>query len=171
MPAAETAPVITGREDVTDEVRATAAEHYERRTRELSAQGVDETVAIESAAGESILHARRLVQDAARRTAVHALITAYDGNTYQLLRDLADHLGASVAYVNRATVEAHLQRRLSELEWAAANEQFTAMDFDDHAGDHGAFRTDWIEDVLATAGVPGRGYDLCGEIREQVTRS
>jgi hypothetical protein len=32
------------------------------------------------------------------------------------------------------------------------------MAFDDHVGDAGTLRTDWIEDVLAKAGVPGRGH-------------
>lgn len=92
----------------------------------------------------------------ARRAALQAVITAYNRNAYQLLRDLADALEASLAYVDRATVEAHLERVLDDSEWSAARDRFTAMDFDDHVGDHGTFRTEWIEGVLADAGV--RGY-------------
>lgn len=59
----------------------------------------------------------------------------------------------SVAYVDRLTVEAHLERSLSDQEWAAVAEQLTPMAFDEHVGEAGTFRTDWIEDVLAKAGV------------------
>ena len=93
-----------------------------------------------------------------RSWAVEALVAAYGGDTHRLLTDLADVIGASIAYVDRATVEAHLERSLSDPEWAAVSQQFTAMAFDDHVGDAGSLRTDWIEDVLARAGIPGRGH-------------
>jgi hypothetical protein len=41
---------------------------------------------------------------------------------------------------------------------AAVTRQFRAMAFDDYIGDAGSLRTDWIEDVLAKADVPGRGH-------------
>ncbi|WP_091543141.1 hypothetical protein [Modestobacter sp. DSM 44400] len=85
-----------------------------------------------------------------------ALVAAYGGDTHRLLTDLADHLGASVAYVDRPTIEAHLERPLSDAEWLASTSQITAMAFDEHIGDAGTIRTDWIEDVLLRAGVPGR---------------
>lgn len=91
----------------------------------------------------------------ARHLALLALFGAYGGDTYRLLTDLADLLGAGVAYVDRPTVEAHLERDLSDREWTAVRDQFTAMAFDDHVGDADNLRTDWIEDVLARAGVPG----------------
>ena len=94
----------------------------------------------------------------ARRAVLQALVDSYGGDTHRLLTDLADVIGASIAYVDRPTVEAHLERPLSDREWAAAAQQFTAMAFDDHVGDAGSLRTDWIEDVLARAGVPGRGH-------------
>lgn len=84
-------------------------------------------------------------------------VDCYGGDTHRLLTDVADVLGASIAYVDRPTVEAHLERPLSDREWAATAQQFTAMAFDDHVGDAGSLRTDWIEDLLARAGVPGRG--------------
>jgi hypothetical protein len=37
------------------------------------------------------------------------------------------------------------------------------MAFDDHVGDAGRLRTDWIEEMLAKAGVPGRGYIEVGQ--------
>jgi hypothetical protein len=37
------------------------------------------------------------------------------------------------------------------------------MDFEEHVGDHATFRTDWIEAVLDTAGVPGFGYTADGQ--------
>ena len=86
------------------------------------------------------------------------LVDSYGGDTHWLLTDLADVIGASIAYVDRLTVEAHLERPLSDREWAAASQQFTAMAFDDQVGEAGSLRTDWIEDVLARAGVPGRGH-------------
>ena len=91
-----------------------------------------------------------------RPWALQALVAAYGGNTYRLLTDLAALLEASVAYVDRPTVEAHLERPLSDGEWSAVAAQFTAMAFDDHVGDAGTLRTDWIEDRLHRAGVPGR---------------
>ena len=90
------------------------------------------------------------------RRALRDLVDSYDCDTYRLLTDLADVIGASIAYVDRLTVEAHLERHLSDRDWAAAAQQFAAMDFDDHVGDAGRLRTDWIEEVLAKAGVPGQ---------------
>jgi hypothetical protein len=84
------------------------------------------------------------------------LVAAYGGDTHQLLTDLGDLLEASVAYVNRPTVEAHLERPLSDGDWSAVAAQFTAMAFDQHVGDAGTLRTDWIEDTLRRAGLPGR---------------
>ena len=90
-----------------------------------------------------------------RPWALQALIAAYGGDTHRLLTDLADQLQASVAYVDRPTVEAHLERPLSDDEWSAVAAQFTAMAFDEHVGDAGTVRTDWIDDRLHRAGVPG----------------
>jgi hypothetical protein len=97
-----------------------------------------------------------------RARAIAALIGAYDGSTYRLLTGLADRLQLSLAYIDRDTVEAHLERALSDTEWAATNDQFTALDFDEHVGDRGTFRTDWIEAVLDKARVPGYGYTADG---------
>jgi hypothetical protein len=94
--------------------------------------------------------------------AVASVIAAYHGNTYRLLVALADQLQLSLAYIDRDTVEAHVERALSDAEWSATNDQFTALDFDEHVGDHGTFRTDWIETVLEKAGVPGYGYTAEG---------
>ncbi len=103
-------------------------------------------------AADSVVPVGRVV----RSWAVEALVAAYAGDTYRLLTELADALGASVAYVDRPTVEAHLERPLSDGEWSAVTAQFTAMAFDEHVGDAGTLRTDWIEDRLHRAGVPGR---------------
>ena len=89
---------------------------------------------------------------------LQAFVDSYGGDTHRLLTDLADVIGASIAYVDRPTVEAHLERPLSDREWAATAQRFTAMAFDDHVGDAGSLRTDWIDDVLTGAGVPGRGH-------------
>lgn len=93
---------------------------------------------------------------------LHAVITAYEAKPHSLLRDLGDHLNLSVAYVDRAIVEAHLGRVLDRSEWAAVCSTFGALDFDDHVGDSGTFRTDWIDALLDKAGVPGRGSPLAG---------
>jgi hypothetical protein len=85
-----------------------------------------------------------------------ALVSAYGGDAYRLLTDLADLLEASVAYVDRPTVEAHLERPLSDTEWSAIASRYTAMAFDEHIRDAGTIRTDWIDDVLLRAGLPGR---------------
>jgi hypothetical protein len=89
---------------------------------------------------------------------LQAFVDSYGGASHRLLTDLTDVIGASIAYVDRPTVEAHLERALSDRAWAATVQQFRAMAFDDHVGDAGTVRTDWIGDVLATAGVPGRGH-------------
>jgi hypothetical protein len=96
------------------------------------------------------------IGEAIRPWALQAVIAAYGGDTFRLLTDLADLLEASVAYVDRPTVEAHLEQLLSDDEWSAVAAQFTAMTFDEHVGDAGTVRTDWIEDRLHRAGVPGR---------------
>ena len=95
------------------------------------------------------------IREAVRAWALEALVAAYGGNIYRLLTDLADLLEASIAYVDRPTVEAHLERPLSDGEWTAVAAQFSAMAFDEHVGDAGTVRTDWIEDRLHRAGVPG----------------
>jgi hypothetical protein len=92
-----------------------------------------------------------------RRQACEGLIAAYGGDTYRLLTDLAGLLEVSVAYVDRPTVEAHLERPLSDGEWSAIACRLTAMAFDEHVGDAGTLRTDWIDDVLLGADVPSRG--------------
>src|SRR3954463_5486790 len=96
------------------------------------------------------------IREAVRPWALEALVAAYGGDTYRLLSDLADLLQASVSYVDRPTVEAPLERPLSDGEWWAVAASFTAMAFDEHVGDAGTVRTDWIEDRLRRAGVPGR---------------
>jgi hypothetical protein len=95
------------------------------------------------------------IREAVRTWALEALVAAYGGDTYRLLTDLADLLEASITYVDRPTVEAHLERPLSDREWSAVAASFTAMAFDEHVGDAGTVRTDWIEDTLHRAGVPG----------------
>jgi hypothetical protein len=92
---------------------------------------------------------------AVRPWALQVLVAAYGGDTHRLLTDLGDLLEASVAYVDRPTVEAHLERALSDGDWSAVAAQFTAMAFDEHIGDAGTVRTDWIEATLRRAGVPG----------------
>jgi hypothetical protein len=96
------------------------------------------------------------IREAVRPWALQVLVAAYGGDTYRLLTDLGDLLEASVAYVDRPTVEAHLEQPLSDGDWSAVAAQFTAMAFDEHVGDAGTVRTDWIEDTLRRAGVPGR---------------
>jgi hypothetical protein len=96
------------------------------------------------------------IREAVRPWALEVLVAAYGGDSYRLLTDLADLLAASIAYVDRPTVEAHLERPLSDGEWSAVAAHFTAMAFDEHVGDAGTVRTDWIEDRLHRAGVPGR---------------
>ena len=103
-------------------------------------------------AADSVVPVGRVV----RSWAVEALVAAYGGDTHRLLTELADALGASVAYVDRPTVEAHLERPLSDGEWSAVAAQFAAMAFNEHVGEAGTLRTDWIEDRLHRAGVPGR---------------
>jgi len=96
------------------------------------------------------------IRETVRPWALQVLVAAYGGDTYRLLTDLGDHLEASIAYVDRPTVEAHLERPLSDRDWSAVAASFTATAFDEHVGDAGTLRTDWIEDTLRRAAVPGR---------------
>jgi len=102
------------------------------------------------------------IRESVRPWALEAVVTAYGGDAYRLLTELADLLDASVAYVDRSTVEAHLDRSLSNDEWSAVAAQFTAMAFDEYVGDAGTVRTDWIEDRLDRAGVLGRNLRATG---------
>jgi hypothetical protein len=104
-----------------------------------------------------------------RARALAELLGAYGSNTYRLLAALADQLLLSLAYVDRETVQAHVECALSDAEWAAANDQFSGLEFDEHVGDHGTFRTDWIETVRDKAGVPGYGYTADGWHRATAT--
>lgn len=162
------APLIPNPADITDEIPVEAADHSERRARALIAKGLDEGTAVGQAADEAAESTRRTVQTARQCRALVELVDAYagygTGSTYRLLRDLGDHLNLSIAYVDRATIEAHLERNLSASEWAATSGQFHALDFDDHVGDTGTFRTDWIETLLDKAGVPGYGHTADGEL-------
>lgn len=157
------APIISDPTEVTDEIRAAAADHSERRAHVLIAEGVDEDTAVAQAVDEAVLFARSLVHLAQRGRTLIELVDAYDGNVYRLLRDLGDHLDLSLAYVDRATVDAHVERTLTGTEWAAVSGQFSALDFDEHVGEQGTFRTAWIETVLDKAGVPGYGYTAGGQ--------
>lgn len=88
-----------------------------------------------------------------RRSALRALLAAYAPGTYRLLADLGDELGLSLAYVDRATIEAHLERDLTAAEWHRVSAAFAATGFDDHVGDNGRCRTAWIDTVMGAAGV------------------
>ncbi len=102
------------------------------------------------------------IGETVRPWAVEAVVTAYGADAYRLLTDLGDLLEASIAYVDRPTVEAHLERSLSDDEWSAVAAEFTAMAFDEHVGDAGTVRTDWIEDRVHRAGVLGRHLRATG---------
>ena len=52
----------------------------------------------------------RRIREAVRSWALEALVAAYGGDAYRLLTDLADRLVASIAYVDRPTVEASSSR-------------------------------------------------------------
>lgn len=157
------APVVTDPAELTDEIRDAAADHSGQRARAHIAQGVDDDTAVTQAADEAVLVARSLAQLARRGRTLIELVDAYDGNVYRLLRDLGDHLDLSLAYVDRATVDAHVERTLTNTEWQAVGGQFSALDFDDYVGDQGSFRTAWIETVLDKAGVPGYGHTADGQ--------
>ena len=144
-------------------IRDIEADVRHQRARTLIAEGTDPTTALLQASADAAATTRRACQLARRGRALLELVDAYDANVYCLLRDLADHLHLSLAYVDRTTIDAHLDRRLSDAEWALVCGQFTALDFDDHIGEQGRFRTVWIETILAKAGVPGAGYTADGE--------
>ena len=160
-------PPVTDPAEITDEIRD-AGEPSERRVGTLIAAGLNQDAAVAQAADEAVELTRRTAQTTRQCRALVELVDAYasyeTGSAYRLLRDLGDHLTLSIAYVDRSTIEAHLERDLSAGEWAATGQQFHALDFDDHVGDAATFRTDWIEGVLDKAGVPGHGYTADGEM-------
>jgi hypothetical protein len=96
------------------------------------------------------------IQETVRAWALQVVVAAYGGDTHRLLTDLGGLVQASIAYVDRPTVEAHLERPVTDDEWSAVVRQFTAMGFDQHVGDADTVRTGWIEDTLRRAGLPGR---------------
>jgi hypothetical protein len=96
------------------------------------------------------------IRETVRSWALEVLVAAYGGDTHRLLTDVSRRIDASVAYVDRPTVEAHLERPLSDGEWTTVAGQFTPMAFDEHVGDAGTLRTDSIDNTLQRAGVPGR---------------
>jgi hypothetical protein len=161
---------------LTDSVARQIAADHAGQPEAIAVELADELLALgrwTSTTCAPLLRAYELARDASRRSGadtastdrdrvIAAVLAAYNGNTYRLLAALADHLQLSLAYVDRGTVEAHLERALSDAEWAATNEQFAALDLDEHVCGHGTFRSDWIESVLDKAGVPGFGYTADG---------
>ena len=110
------------------------------------------------------------IRETVRPWALEVVVAANGGDTHRLLTDLAELLEASIAYVDRPTVEAHLERPLSDGDWSAVAASFTAMAFDEHVGDAGTVRTDWIEATLRRAGVPGRTATRSEPTRRPVRR-
>ena len=85
----------------------------------------------------------------AQDAAVAALVAAFAGNAYRILTAVADRLELSVAYIDRLTVEAYLERALDEDEWARFNAAFSAMDFDQYLSDaDDNTRAAWVDTVL-----------------------
>jgi len=96
-------------------------------------------------------------EHAARQAALAAALAAYDSRSLQLLTDVADRIGISFAYVDRITIEAYLERRLTNDEWDSVNTSFGALDLDDHLPLHDV--ADWIDAVVVRAEVIGRRDD------------
>ena len=92
------------------------------------------------------------------RAALQNPVDSYGGDTHRLLTAWPTSSAPASPTSTGPPSRAHLERPLSDRAWAATAQQFRAMAFDDHVGDAGTLRTDWIEDVLARAGVPGRGH-------------
>lgn len=117
-------------------------------------------------------HARAPEVDVAdqRGAALPAVATAYHGNTYRPLREFGDQRSASIAYVDRNTIAAHLERPLPTTEWATGNDQFGAPAFDDHVDEPARFRTDWIATLLTRTGVPGH-IDAAGGAQRTTNRT
>ncbi|MCU1675970.1 MAG: hypothetical protein JWM93_728 [Frankiales bacterium] len=90
-----------------------------------------------------------------QQAAVDALMEAFGSNTYRIVIAVADRLQLSVAYVDRLTFEAHIERSLDDDEWEQINAAFSAMDFDQYVGDADAFRTEWVDTVLTVVAEDG----------------
>jgi len=97
-----------------------------------------------------------ITDPAARSAALASAVAAYGTAGLQLLTDVADQIGVTFAYVDRRTVEAHLERRLTDAEWAAVNDSFRALDLDDHLSPDDV--ADWVDAVLVRADVAGRDH-------------
>jgi hypothetical protein len=90
-----------------------------------------------------------------RQGALTDALAAYGTSTDQILTAVADQLGLSLAYIDRHTVEAHVDRRLSDAEWTAVTREFSGLSFDEHMAAQS--RADWIDAALFRADVAGPG--------------
>jgi hypothetical protein len=162
------APPVTDPAKITDEIRDAAADHSERRARALIAAGLDDNSAVAQAADEAVQFTRRTVQIAHQCRALVELVDAYShygkGNTYRLLRDVGDHLNRSIAYVDRATIEAHLERNLSVGEWAATSSSSTPWISTTTSATPAPSARTGSRLRLVKARVPGYGYTASGEV-------
>jgi hypothetical protein len=75
----------------------------------------------------------------------------YTGTTYDLLTDVGNALGVTIAYVDRASVEAYLDTDLDPQQWAAITDTTQAMDFDRWIGDSSSERGEFITHQLRRA--------------------
>jgi hypothetical protein len=77
------------------------------------------------------------------------------GKPHRALRDLARCLNLSLTHVVRAAIECCLERPLNPTERARAHPA-GRWGLEEHIGDAGTLRTDWIADLLAAADIdPG----------------
>ncbi len=104
-------------------------------------------------------HADTTARMPKHRASLAAAVAAHPGSVHQILTEVAQLVGASIAYVDRDTIEAHLDRRLADQDWKSiVARHLPPMGLDEQVGDAGTLRTDWIETILADAGVPGADY-------------
>ncbi|MFJ5120890.1 hypothetical protein [Kitasatospora sp. NPDC088548] len=76
----------------------------------------------------------------------------YLGDVSAALIDLAP-LGLAVAYIDRETVELHLERTLTDEEWERVREHLAGTDYDEVVCETADLQSDFIDKAVAAAGL------------------
>lgn len=112
---------------------------------------VDPAVIRQVAAGACRRHLDTLWQARDRNRRLYEAYVACFTDPMQALLDLAHAADIAVAYIDRAVIEAHLDRVLTEEQWQHVASLLD--DYDEHVSSWPDVNSDFINDVLRRAGV------------------
>lgn len=141
-------------QEISDDIRAEAAELSAQHAAALIALGTSEREAVQQGTEVALRHARdRVTRIRMRRNqALSFVADAYRGHIDRMLDQLGRRLGIALAYIDRATVESHLGRSLLDAEWAAVSPALAGLGYDDYLSELTEVRSTWIDRVLRTVG-------------------